>query len=155
MPPCTTLALERSHDPWYMQRLPHGTRYKVYFAGAPAWAFVPHKLPPDPPLAWSRQASWSFDGVMLALGRLGTLSFAHLPFDLRRLLIQREAVLSLATAGSWLSLEDLLMHEAGHPPREQHMPNAVERTKNSVERIQNTVAVIELGLQAVEGGQAP
>lgn len=145
MLPSADRSLFPGNHPWQMLRLPHGTRHRVFYNGATAWTFLPARLPPDPPVAWSRRTARSFDAAMLALGRLESVETRYLPFDLKQALIQREAIVSLAIEGSDLSLEQLIMHQSGHPTA-PHVPNIVNRARNAV-------AAVESGLQAVDEGQ--
>lgn len=85
--------------------------------GESARAFVPHPLPPDPPIHVDGELGTLLDAASTALGRLDGIS-SLLP-DPRLFLytyIRKEAVLSSQIEGTQSSLSDLLRHEIEGTP---------------------------------------
>ena len=86
-------------------------------AGELVRAFVPHPLPPRPPLAYDTDLREALDEALLALGRLDSVS-ALLP-DTQLFLytyVRKEAVLSSQIEGTQSSLSDLLLFELHEVP---------------------------------------
>ena len=80
-------------------------------------AFVPHPLPPDPPLAYSGDLEELLESAAVAVGRLDGISIV-LP-DPQLFLysyIRKEAVLSSQIEGTQSSLSDLLLYEFDGAP---------------------------------------
>src|SRR5467141_1464310 len=81
--------------------------------GETAQAFVPHPLPPEPPLQLAAELQELIEKATLALGRLDGLA-TSLP-DSTLLIdsyVRKEAVLSSQIEGTQSSLSDLLLFEA-------------------------------------------
>ena len=101
-----------------MQRGPTGTYRTISTVGDErVRAFVPHALPPSPPLDISPALRALMDDAMLNLGRLDSVS-ALLP-DTHLFLymyVRKEAVLSSQIEGTQSSLSDLLLFEADEMP---------------------------------------
>ncbi len=101
-----------------MQRGPTGTYLTVStLGGERVKAFVPHALPPSPPIEISPSLRQLMDDAMLNLGRLDSVS-ALLP-DTHLFLymyVRKEAVLSSQIEGTQSSLSDLLLFEADEIP---------------------------------------
>lgn len=100
-----------------MQRGPTGTYFPVSSAGEKVRAFVPHPLPPDPPLELDGDLGTLLDNASTAIGRLDGISII-LP-DRHLFLytyIRKEAVLSSQIEGTQSSLSDLLRHEIDGAP---------------------------------------
>ena len=57
-----------------MQRGLTGQYYVTQVAGETIRAFVPHPLPPEPPLVFSAQRQQLLERATLALGRLDSIS---------------------------------------------------------------------------------
>jgi Fic family protein len=113
-------------------------------AGEPVRAFLPHPLPPDPPLSIDAELRSTLDAALLALGRLDSVT-TLLP-DTRLFLytyIRKEAVLSSQIEGTQSSLSDLLAYEAGEAPG---VP------LDDVVEVSNYVAALEHGLSRLREG---
>jgi Fic family protein len=107
-------------------------------------AFVPHPLPPEPPLAIDGALRDRLDTALLALGRLDSVT-TLLP-DTRLFLymyVRKEAVLSSQIEGTQSSLSDLLLFEADEVPG---VP------VDDVIEVSNYVAAMEHGLERIRGG---
>src|SRR6266567_6862802 len=85
----------------------------------PFKAFIPHPLPPDPPLNMSGEHYELLDQATLALGRLDGLT-GQLPRDVASLYtyfyLRKEAVLSSQIEGTQSSLSDLILYENNEIP---------------------------------------
>lgn len=100
-----------------MQRGLTGHYVSTSTAGETVRAFVPHPLPPDPPVLVDGEMGTLLDAASTALGRLDGIS-SLLP-DPRLFLytyIRKEAVLSSQIEGTQSSLSDLLRHEVDGTP---------------------------------------
>ena len=128
-----------------MQRGPTGTYLTISTVGDERLrAFVPHALPPSPPLDISPALRALMDDAMLNLGRLDSVS-ALLP-DTHLFLymyVRKEAVLSSQIEGTQSSLSDLLLFEADELPGVP-MDDVVE--------VSNYVAAMEHGLGRMRAG---
>ncbi|MEM6286652.1 MAG: Fic family protein [Bacteroidota bacterium] len=86
-------------------------------ADEPFWAFVPHPLPPEPPLALSPDLEALRDRASEALGRLDMIS-TLLP-DAGLFIyfyVRKEALLSSQIEGTQSSFSDLLLYETDEAP---------------------------------------
>ncbi len=95
-----------------MERGPSGTKAPVSFVGEPCFAFVPHPLPPVPPLQWDASLHRMAQRASVAIGRLSGVT-ALLP-DSQLFLysyVRKEAVLSSQIEGTQSSLSELLLFE--------------------------------------------
>jgi len=104
-------------------------------------SFVPHPLPPNPPIAWSNPLRSKFDQAILALGRLD--SMATLLPDVTMFLyayVRKEAVLSSMIEGTQSSLADLMLFELDEIPG---VP------LDDVREVSNYVAALELGVARI------
>jgi len=111
-------------------------------AGEKARAFVPHPLPPDPPLVLDHELQELVEKAMLALGRLdGLTTVLPDPALLLYSYVRKEAVLSSQIEGTQSSLSDLLLFEhegvAGVP-------------LDDVQEVSNYVAAMNYGLKRLE-----
>ena len=100
-----------------MQRGPTGYFSTISTVGEPARAFIPHPLPPEPPLQLDGELGSLLDSASIAIGRLDGISLI-LP-DPELFLytyIRQEAVLSSQIEGTQSSLSDLLRHELDGAP---------------------------------------
>jgi len=80
-------------------------------------AFVPHPLPPKPPLVIDPSLRESIDQALLSLGRLDSLATLLPDIDLfLYMYIRKEAVLSSQIEGTQTSLSDLLLFELKEAP---------------------------------------
>lgn len=127
-----------------MERGPTGVKAPISFVGEPCFAFVPHPLPPEPPLVWDASLQRKAQQAGIAIGRLSAAT-SHLP-DAQVFLysyIRKEAVLSSQIEGTQSSLSELLLFEnemaAGVP-------------LDDVTEVSNYVAAMEHGLKRLAEG---
>ena len=100
-----------------MRRGPTGRWEQVSAGGEEVRAFLPHPLPPDPPLVLAGTLERPLERAVLALGRLDGVS-TLLP-DRGLFLyayVRKEAVLSSQIEGTQSSLSDLLLFELDEVP---------------------------------------
>lgn len=100
-----------------MKRGPTGYFTPITTIGETARAFVPHPLPPEPPLELAGELESLLDAAATAIGRLDGISLV-LP-DPQLLIytyVRQEAVLSSQIEGTQSSLSDLLRHELDGAP---------------------------------------
>src|SRR5499425_2994305 len=112
--------------------------------GEPVKAFVPHPLPPEPPLDLSNVRQHLLERATLALGRLDSITLL-LP-DPNLFLyayVRREAVLSSQIEGTQSSLSDLLLFELEEAPGAPF---------DDVVEVSNYVAALEHGMARLRGG---
>lgn len=128
-----------------MRRGPTGTHVPTTaLGGERVRAFVPHPLPPNPPLAIDPELRDRLDAALLALGRLDSVT-TLLP-DTRLFLytyLRKEAVLSSQIEGTQSSLSDLLVFEANEAPG---VP------LDDVVEVSNYVAALQHGIERVRSG---
>lgn len=127
-----------------MRRKIPGYYTAVSTVGEEAKAFVPHPLPPRPPLDWSPELREKFDLAWLSLGRLDGLS-ALLP-DISQFIymyVRKEAVLSSMIEGTESSLSDLLVYESDMVPG---VP------VDDVREVSNYAAALDHGLTRITDG---
>jgi Fic family protein len=112
--------------------------------GESVHAFVPTPLPPNPPIEWSPVLREKFDGALLALGRLDSVSLLLPDTSLfLYMYIRKEAVLSSQIEGTQSSLSDLLLFELEQQPG---VP------VDDAQEVSNYVAALKHGLQRLEDG---
>jgi len=113
-------------------------------AGESVRAFLPHPLPPDPPLKLTAGDHALLSRANIALGRLDGLATV-LPNTLLfvYMYIRKEALLSSQIEGTQSSLSDLLAHELDEAPG---VP------VDDVVEVSNYVAAITYGLDRMQGG---
>ncbi len=114
------------------------------FGGETVRAFIPHPLPPEPPLVLDSVRQVRLERALLALGRLD--SIATLLPDPQLFLymyIRKEAVLSSQIEGTQSSLSDLLLFEL------EGAPGAL---LDDVMEVSNYVAALEHGLKRLREG---
>lgn len=100
-----------------MKRGLTGEYSTLLIGGEPVRAFVPHSLPPEPPLDIDARLRDALDAALLALGRLDSVT-TLLP-DTQLFLymyVRKEAVLSSRIEGTQSSLSDLLLFELDEAP---------------------------------------
>ena len=113
-------------------------------ATEPVRAFVPHPLPPKPPLDLSGNYARLVDAAHLACGRLDGVSLLLPDPDLFLYsYVRREAVLSSQIEGTQSSLSDLLLFELDEAPG---VP------LDDVVEVSNYVAALEHGLVRLSEG---
>ncbi len=113
--------------------------------GEPFKTFVPHDLPPDPPLAFDTELHDLLEQSNRALGRLDGPSW-QLP-DISLFLyfyIRKEAVLSSQIEGTQSSLSDLLLFESHEVPG---VP------LSDVLEVSSYVAAMNYGMEAIRNGE--
>ena len=127
-----------------MERGPIGEFQITNTGDEPVRAFVPHPLPPDPPLQMDGRLNQALAEAMLALGRLDGIS-SLLPDPDRFLYayVRKEAVLSSQIEGTQSSLSDLLLYELEESPGSPI---------DDVAEVSNHVAAMEHGLERLDGG---
>lgn len=107
-------------------------------------AFVPHPLPPEPPLELTRERQRLLEQATLALGRLDSITLL-LPDPGLFLYsyVRREAVLSSQIEGTQSSLADLLLFELEEAPGVPF---------DDVVEVSNYVAALDHGLKRLKEG---
>ncbi|MCC9075535.1 Fic family protein [Litorilinea aerophila] len=120
-------------------------RYEVTgVMGEEVRAFVPHPLPPNPPLELTNQRQRLLERATLALGRLDSISLLLPDPDLfLYAYVRREAVLSSQIEGTQSSLAQLLLFEIEDAPG---VP------LDDVVEVSNYVAALDHGLRRLQGG---
>lgn len=120
-------------------------RYEVStVSGEPVRAFIPHPLPPTPPLAMEGERQRRHDRALLACGRLDAIASLLPDPDLfLYAYIRREAVLSSQIEGTQSSLSDLLLFEADEAPGVPF---------DDVVEVSNYVAALNHGLARLRDG---
>jgi Fic family protein len=120
-----------------------GTYVTTTVTGEPVQAFIPPKLPPDPPVELAGLYQ-HLDRANQALGRLDGLTtlLPDTKFFLY-LYIRKEALLSSQIEGTQSSFSDLLLFESDAEPG---VPVA------DVEEVSNYVAAMQHGLRRIAGG---
>lgn len=128
-----------------MRRKKTGRLVEISSVGAErVEAFVPHPLPPDPPLRIGAELHDSINKAHLALGRIDSIRLL-LP-DTRLFLymyVRKEAVLSSQIEGTQSSLTDLLRFEIDEAPG-----SPIE----DVIEVSSYVDALSHGLERVRGG---
>lgn len=127
-----------------MRRGLTGYHLPISTLGESCRAFVPHPLPPEPPLQLDEHLLALAQDAAVALGRLDALS-SLLP-DPQVFLysyVRKEAVLSSQIEGTQSSLSDLLLYEAEGSPG---VP------LDDVREVSSYVAALELGIARLREG---
>lgn len=107
-------------------------------------AFIPHKLPPTPPLLLQGPLQPLLERALLGLGRLDSISALLPATDLFLYgYVRKEAVLSSQIEGTQSSLSDLLLFE---------MEQAPGAPMDDVAEVSNYVAAMEHGLARLGEG---
>jgi Fic family protein len=112
--------------------------------GEPCFAFVPHPLPPSPPLVWDASLHRLAQQAGVAIGRLSGVT-GQLP-DAQMFLysyVRKEAVLSSQIEGTQSSLSELLLFENDA---------AFGAPLDDVTEVSNYVAAMEHGLKRLGEG---
>nr|HDM58839.1 Fic family protein [Bacillota bacterium] len=120
-------------------------QYEVaYIGGEHIKAFIPHPLPPDPPLELAGNRQRLLERATLALGRLDSISLLLPdPGIFLYAYVRREAVLSSQIEGTQSSLADLLLFELEEAPGVPF---------DDVVEVSNYVAALEHGIERLRGG---
>jgi Fic family protein len=127
-----------------VKRTATGTYDSSSVAGDAVRAFVPHPLPPDPPLQLDGRVRERLDAALVTLGRLDGVS-SLLP-DVHLFLytyVRKEAVLSSQIEGTQSTLSDLLLFELKEAPG---------APIDDVVEVSNYVRAMEHGLRRIRGG---
>lgn len=127
-----------------MKRLETGIYSTTTVGGENVRAYVPHPLPPAPPLDLTGHRQRLLERATLAVGRLDSVS-ALLP-DPHLFLyayVRREAVLSSQIEGTQSSLSDLLLFEL------EEVPGALF---DDVVEVSNYIAALEHGMARLKEG---
>jgi len=127
-----------------MKRGESGTYAVTVAGGETVRAFLPHPLPPRPPLAFDGRLQQGLEAAVLALGRLDGVS-TLLPDKSLFLYsyVRKEAVLSSQIEGTQSSLSDLLLFELDETPG---VP------LDDVVEVSNYVAALDYGLARLREG---
>lgn len=108
-------------------------------------AFVPHPLPPSPPLEMGEELQDLLHKATLALGRLdGVSTLLPDPELFLYMYIRKEAVLSSQIEGTQSSLSDLLLFES------EELPGV---PLDDVREVSNYVAAMNFGLKKLQAGE--
>lgn len=127
-----------------MNRGVQGRYQTISTVGEKARAFIPHNLPPAPPIAWSAELETRFAAANSALGRLdGIVSILPETSVFLYSYIRKEAVLSSQIEGTQSSLSDLLLFESHEAPG---VPI------DDVQEVSNYVAALEHGVRRLREG---
>ena len=109
-------------------------------------AFLPARLPPDPPLQFTPELQRLSEAAGRAIGRLEGVSASLEPERLLYMYVRKEAVLSSAIEGTQSTLTDLLRFEAA----------GVSGTPlNEVREVSRYVAALLHGIKRIRSGKLP
>ena len=127
-----------------MKRGMSGTFVTTSTTGESVRAFVPHKLPPNPPIQVFQNHQRLLELATLALGRLDSVSLLLPdPNIFLYAYIRREAVLSSQIEGTQSTLADLLLFEINEAPG---------APIDDVEEVSGYVAAMEHGMRRLRDG---
>lgn len=127
-----------------MNRSTSGAYHITATGGEQVRAFVPHPLPPAPPLDISGHRQLVLERAILSVGRLDSIStLLPDPHLFLYSYVRREAVLSSQIEGTQSSLSDLLLFEMEEVPGSP-LGDVVE--------VSNYIAALEHGMARLRGG---
>src|SRR5881628_2032946 len=109
-------------------------------------AFLPARLPPEPPLEFTPELQHLSETAGRALGRLEGVSASLEPDRLLYMYVRKEAVLSSAIEGTQSTLTDLLRFEAAGVPG---------TPLDEVREVSRYVAALQHGIKRIRSGKAP
>src|SRR6266567_2485533 len=109
-------------------------------------AFLPARLPPEPPLQFTPELQGLSEAAGRALGRLEGVSASLEPDRLLYMYVRKEAVLSSAIEGTQSSLSDLLRFEAEGVPG---------TPIDDVREVSRYVAALQFAVKQVRSGKLP
>ncbi|MFZ3141091.1 Fic family protein [Polaromonas sp.] len=127
-----------------MQRDTTGHYAQSIAGGETVRAFVPHPLPPVPPLDLSGPRQLLLERATLAIGRLDSIcTLLPDPQLFLYAYVRREAVLSSQIEGTQSSLSDLLLYELDEAPGVPF---------DDVQEVSNYIAALEHGMARLREG---
>ncbi|MBH2020699.1 MAG: Fic family protein [Burkholderiales bacterium] len=127
-----------------MQRDTTGHYAQSIAGGETVRAFVPHPLPPVPPLDLSGSRQLLLERATLAIGRLDSIcTLLPDPQLFLYAYVRREAVLSSQIEGTQSSLSDLLLYELDEAPGVPF---------DDVQEVSNYIAALEHGMARLREG---
>lgn len=127
-----------------MKRTPIGYTLPISTVGERCHAFVPHALPPQPPLQINGDLQALIDSTLIELGRLDSISLFLPETSLfLYMYIRKEAVLSSQIEGTQSTLSDLLWFES------EELPGV---PLDDVLEVSNYVAAINYGIERLNEG---
>ncbi|MEJ5366083.1 MAG: Fic family protein [Desulfosoma sp.] len=127
-----------------MKRGPTGEHRVTVVGGETIRAFLPHPLPPKPPLDLTGSRTRLLEQATLALGRLDSITLLLPDTDVfLYAYVRREALLSSQIEGTQSSLSDLLLFE---------LAEATGVPIDDVVEVSNYVAALEHGLKRLQEG---
>src|SRR5438046_8185581 len=109
-------------------------------------AFLPARLPPEPPLQFTPELQGLSEAAGRALGRLEGVSASLEPDRLLYMYVRKEAVLSSAIEGTQSALTDLLRFEAAGVPG---------TPVDEVREVSRYVAALQHGIKRIRSGKLP
>jgi Fic family protein len=128
-----------------MERGITGHYLSAIAGGHACQAFVPHPLPPTPPLNISGKLQSRINQAMFALGRLDAISTLLPDADLFLYsYVRKEAVMSSQIEGTQSSLSDLMMFE---------MEGSPGVPMDDVQEVSCYVSALHLGMQRIASGE--
>ena len=127
-----------------MKRHATGTYRTTATVGEQVRAFVPHALPPVPPVEITGRRQVLLDRATLAVGRLDSIgTLLPAPQLFLYSYVRREAVLSSQIEGTQSSLSDLLLYELTEAPGSP---------VDDVVEVSSYVAALHYGMDRLRGG---
>ncbi|MEY4488581.1 MAG: hypothetical protein RIQ79_1089 [Verrucomicrobiota bacterium] len=127
-----------------MQRGLSGILLPQTVAGETWKAFIPHPLPPDPPIIWDSALQTAFQRASVALGKLDSVTdFLPDPGLFLYSYIRKEALLSSQIEGTQSTFDDLLRFESAN------LPGA---PTDDVQEVSNYVAAMNHGIARLQEG---
>jgi cell filamentation protein, protein adenylyltransferase len=109
-------------------------------------AFLPARLPPEPPVHFTPELQRLSEAAGRALGRLEGVSASLEPDRLLYMYVRKEAVLSSAIEGTQSTLTDLLRFEAEAAPGTPF---------DDVREVSRYVAALQYGIKRIRTGKLP
>lgn len=120
-----------------------GTYASSLAGGEIVHAYLPPRLPPDPPVELG-PLNAKLDAANQAIGRLdGSTSILPAPPLFLYMYVRKEALLSAQIEGTQSSLSDLMLFESGETP---------SVSLDDVKEVSNYVAAMDLGIQRLREG---
>lgn len=127
-----------------MKRGEIGHYETIQIGGESIRAFVPHPLPPNPPIVLEAPLQQTLEATELALANLNqAFKSSADQKSLRDHLVRQESIASSQIEGIYVSLDDLRRYDAGKRPKAQ-LDDVIE--------VANCIAALEHGLSRMEDG---